>query len=636
MKNRCYNFLRRILLVGMIPDVVSWRTAAILVVYSSIISFAIVFAFFMRFDFSFSRVGMFNVFHLLFLVLPIKLFFLVVFGQFKGMLTFFHIPDLIKIFWAMMCASGLIFVLNLFAAGNEVFFMPRGVVLSDFMLSVILLTSFRAGLRVYRERMMRDKVHIRTNKRVAIIGAGDVGTSLAADLLSRKNLGIQPVVFLDDDCKKIGLQILGLEVMNLKSDFATLARSYRIDRAIIAISNMSSARIGEITAGFSKLGIETSIVPSYFDLASGFAKVSNIREVAIEDVLGRDPVRLDAVSIDEMIKGKIVMVTGAGGSIGRELCRQIAVKAPSMLIMVDHCEVQLFQVEQQIILGEFGITIKPLVASVADENRMDFIISHYRPNLIFHAAAHKHVPMMESQPGEALKNNTFGTWNIASIASKYDVEKFLLISTDKAINPTNVMGATKRLAEMSVQAMQRKKGNKTQFVAVRFGNVLGSSGSVIPTFKRQIESGGPVTVTHPEVTRYFMTIPEAVGLVLQCASQAMGGEIFVLDMGEPVKVIDLARHMIRLSGFEPDIDIKIKIVGLRPGEKLYEELQHKNELLSKTGHPRIFGFVSEPPSYDVMKGVVDEIKGIADKRSVNELKHFIFKTVPEYKAQFYD
>ena len=301
--------------------------------------------------------------------------------------------------------------------------------------------------------------------------------------------------------------------------------------------------------------------------------------------------------------------------------------------MLDHCEVQLFQVEQKILRGGYGINIKPLVGSVADERRMERIISFYKPELIFHAAAHKHVPMMESQPGEALKNNTFGTWNIARIASKYGVEKFLLISTDKAINPTNVMGATKRLAEKAVQAVQNSAGNKTQFVAVRFGNVLGSSGSVIPTFKRQIAEGGPLTVTHPEVTRYFMTIPEAVGLVLQCGAQAVGGEIFVLDMGEPVKVVDLARQMIRLSGYEPDVDIKIKFIGLRPGEKLYEELQHKNETLVKTEHPRIFGFVSEPPSFERMQGVIDEILATADKRSSNDLKRFILEYVPEYKPQ---
>ena len=345
---------------------------------------------------------------------------------------------------------------------------------------------------------------------------------------------------------------------------------------------------------------------------------------------------LDDLAIDKMIQGKIVMVTGAGGSIGRELCRQIASKSPELLIMVDHCEVQLFQVEQEILDYEFGAKIKPLVGNVADEARMEAVISKYRPNIIFHAAAHKHVPMMESQPGEALKNNTLGTWILAGVASRNNVEKFLLISTDKAVNPTNVMGASKRLAEKAIQAMQSRPGNKTIFVAVRFGNVLGSSGSVIPTFKKQISHGGPVTVTHPEVTRYFMTIPEAVGLVLQCAAQAYGGEIFVLNMGEPVKVIDLARQLIRLSGLEPDVDIQIKIIGLRPGEKLYEEIQHKNESLVDTPNPRIYGFVSEMPSYGEVEKIISDIKKNVDTKSVNELKRFIFTVVPEYKAQFYD
>ncbi|MFR6031853.1 MAG: UDP-N-acetylglucosamine 4,6-dehydratase family protein [Bacilli bacterium] len=371
-------------------------------------------------------------------------------------------------------------------------------------------------------------------------------------------------------------------------------------------------------------------------MASGRVKASLLRDVDIEDVLGREPVKLDDLAIDKMIQGKIVMVTGAGGSIGRELCRQIASKSPELLIMVDHCEVQLFQVEQEILDYEFGAKIKPLVGNVADEARMEAVISKYHPNIIFHAAAHKHVPMMESQPGEALKNNTLGTWILAGVASRNNVEKFLLISTDKAVNPTNVMGASKRLAEKAIQAMQSRPGNKTIFVAVRFGNVLGSSGSVIPTFKKQISHGGPVTVTHPEVTRYFMTIPEAVGLVLQCAAQAYGGEIFVLNMGEPVKVIDLARQLIRLSGLEPDVDIQIKIIGLRPGEKLYEEIQHKNESLVDTPNPRIYGFVSEMPSYGEVEKIISDIKKNVDTKSVNELKRFIFTVVPEYKAQFYD
>ena len=618
----------------MVPSFVSFRTLAVFCIYVVLAFFSLIMSFMLRFDFNFSSIDKFDVMDVFWVFLPIKIFLLAVFGQFKGLLTFFHIPDLLRIFWAMICSS-----LALYAVNTAVFdglLVPRGVILTDFVLSTIFYSFFRLSMRMYRERFMRDTLHVVRKKRVAIIGAGDVGTSLASDLLSRRNMGLLPVVFLDEDKSKIGKQILGIEVVDLNRNFATLVNSYKIDRAIIAISNFSKVRIAEITSSFSKIGVETGIVPSYYDLASGFAKVSNFREVAIEDILGREQVPLDSHAIDEMVKNKVVMVTGAGGSIGSELCRQIAMKSPSLLIMVDHCEVQLFQIEQKIIRGEYGINIKPLVGSVSDERRMDRIISTYKPQIIFHAAAHKHVPMMESQPGEALKNNTYGTWNIAKIASTHGVEKFLLISTDKAINPTNVMGATKRLAEKAIQAMQNRKGNSTQFVAVRFGNVLGSSGSVIPTFKRQIEEGGPVTVTHPEVTRYFMTIPEAVGLVLQCGAQAVGGEIFVLDMGDPVKVIDLARHMIRLSGFEPDTDIKIKIIGLRPGEKLYEELQHKNEELVKTSHPRIFGFISKPPSYSEMKRVVEQIKLNADNLCINDLKRFIFENVPEYKAQFYD
>lgn len=634
MKTKCFFALKRLMLVGMIPVLFSMRTVYITLIYTAIAIFSILLAFLFRFDFNFASIDKFHTSDICLFVIPVKIFFLIVFGQYKGLLAFFHIPDMVKIFFAMTFSSLLLFSMNKYWDGGML--MPREVILTDYLLSMIFYCGFRLAMCMYRERFMRDNLHAARNKRVVIIGAGDVGTSLASDFLSRKNMGLHPVLFLDEDKNKIGRQILGLEVVDLASNMATIVSGYKIDKAIIAISNFSVAKISEVTSVFSKLGVETSIVPLYYDLASGFAKISNLREVAIEDVLGREQVALDSKLIDTMIKNKVVMVTGAGGSIGSELCRQIAMKSPSLLIMLDHCEVQLFQIEQKIIRGEFGIKIKPLVGSVADEKRMEYIISTFKPQLIFHAAAHKHVPMMESQPSEALKNNTFGTWNLAQIASKHGVERFLLISTDKAVNPTNVMGASKRLAEKAVQAIQQKKGNKTQFVAVRFGNVLGSSGSVIPTFKRQIAEGGPVTVTHPEVTRYFMTIPEAVGLVLQCGAQAIGGEIFVLDMGEPVKVIDLARHMIRLSGFEPDIDIKIKIIGLRPGEKLYEELQHKNESLVKTGHPRIFGFISEPPSYAEMSSVIDEIKLTADKRTVNDLKNFIFTHVPEYKAQFYD
>ena len=618
-----------------VSNIFSLRTLVLILIYSVLEIMSLESAFLLRFDFNFRQFDNHLQPEALLLCLIINLLSLLFFGQFKGLLSFFHMPDLIKIFWALTVSSAIILALN-FADVDGFAKIPRSVIMADYLFSLILFSAFRLTLRVYRERIATDKIHTRANKRVAIIGAGDVGTAIASNFLNHKSLGIKPVVFLDEDKTKIGKEVLGLEVASLNQNFSTISKRFGIDKAIIAISNLPKPKIGEISAKFAKIGVETSIVPSYYDLTMGFAKVSNLREVSITDVLGREAVSLASPVVDDMIKGKTIMVTGAGGSIGSELCRQIAIKAPSLLILLDHCEVQLFQIEQNLIRGEYGVPLKPLVGSVADKNRMESIIAKYKPDLIFHAAAHKHVPMMESQPGEALKNNTLGTWNLASIASAHNVEKFILISTDKAINPTNVMGATKRLAEKSIQAMQSRPGNKTQFAAVRFGNVLGSSGSVIPTFKRQISEGGPVTVTHPEVTRYFMTIPEAVGLVLQCGAQARGGEIFVLDMGEPVKVIDLARQMIRLSGFEPDIDIKIKIIGLRPGEKLYEELQHKNESLEKTGHPRIFGFVSEMPKYAEMEKVAAEIREAADSKTINELKSLIKEKVPEYCAQIYE
>ncbi len=371
-------------------------------------------------------------------------------------------------------------------------------------------------------------------------------------------------------------------------------------------------------------------MPSMWDLASGRVQASQIRPVELEDLLGREPVGLDSEQIKDMLQDRVVLVTGAGGSIGAELCRQIANRASKRLILVDHSEVQLFQIEQELIgLGHSSV-ILPCIGTVLDQERMGWILRTYRPALVFHAAAHKHVPMMEHQPVEALKNNTFGTLRLAHLASQYQVEKFVFISTDKAVNPTSVMGCSKRLAEIAVQAQQQRPGNTTKFCAVRFGNVLGSSGSVIPTFKRQIAEGGPVTVTHPEVMRYFMTIPESVGLVLQAASQADGGEIFVLDMGQPIKIVDVARQLIELSGFRPGVDIEIKYVGLRPGEKLFEEFQHHGEQFQATPHKRIFRFVCQPATPPQVEEWMKQLSERLVPGSRDEIKQFLTQIVPEY------
>lgn len=589
-------------------------------------------AFILRFDFNFVEICKFLSPKTFVLIIAAKLFFLAIFGQFNILFKFFHKTDLANQFWAFTASAAFLL------ASSQILIkfgwvIPRGVILIDYFLSIILFAAIRMFFHGKRERSQSKIFHGNIKKRVAIIGAGDVGASLAENLFSHKSMGIIPVVFLDDDPQKAGCTISGIKILPLKTDLKKVVQKLSIDQAIIAISRLPQSRIDEITSEFSKLGIETNIVPSYQDLAAGYAKVSNLRKVSIEDVLGRKQIPLDTEELEKLIRGKRILVTGAGGSIGNELCRQIAMRKPSMLILLDQCEVQLFNVRENICAGNFGVDAKPVICNVADAERIRQIISEYKPQIVFHAAAHKHVPIMEYQAGEALKNNLLGTWHTAVASSENGVEKFVLISTDKAVNPTSVMGASKRLAEILIQSFQTNPKNKTRFMAVRFGNVLGSSGSVIPIFKRQIEAGGPITLTHPDAMRYFISIPEAVGLVLQCGSQALGGEIFVLDMGEQIKIIDLAKRMIKLSGFEPDVDIKIKTIGLRCGEKLQEEVQNKAEHLKKTKNPRILAFVSTPVAFEKSLEIVEETKRAILEKNNRELKEFIKKYVPEYEPQ---
>lgn len=620
---------------GFFRRFLSFRILAIAALYALITTSAYLLAFTTRFDFSIQKslegTDRFDFYISLVFIVLLKLVFLAAFGQFRSLLRFFHMPDLVKIFISISLAEGVILLLTIF----DLLQNSKGVIAMDYILSLVGICGFRILFRIYNERSLSSDRR-KSNARIAIVGAGDTGCSLAADLLAKRRLGISPVLFLDDDKSKQGKLIMGINVFEIPSDFRILKRLYSIDKLIIAMPSAPRHKIGEIAKNARKANLGVNIVPSPDEMASGRVTMSKVRNVEIEDILGRKPVELESEALSDMIHGKVVLVTGAGGSIGSELCRQIAAKNPSLLVLLEQCEVQMFQVEQEILSMELGVNIRCAIADVTDEDRMREVFAKYSPEIVFHAAAHKHVPMMESQPGEALKNNTLGTWITANCASEAKVKKFVLISTDKAVNPTNVMGATKRLAEMCVRAMQTKSGNATAFAAVRFGNVLGSSGSVIPTFKKQIEKGGPVTVTHPEITRFFMTIPEAVGLVLQCGALADGGEIFVLDMGSPMKIIDIARQMISLSGFEPNVDIEIKITGLRPGEKLFEEIMHKSEHLTKTKHPRIFGFEASNPSYDEVLDIISDIKKYANHSDSNSLKRLILKYVPEYKPQFND
>lgn len=619
-----------------LSDLARVRNLFLLIVYAGISIVSLAVSYLLRFDFNIEAIlsNNLNVIAPTISITLVSLVSLALFGQFKIFLGCFYMRDLLALMRAYIFSYAVAFVLmGLFDA----LAMSRGVFLMSFVISLALAISFRLSFRILRERtLVTPSATMRTPVHVAVFGAGNLGTSLVADLQAKRHLGVLPVVLFDDDKDKIGTKISGVVVEKIPESFDEARRRWRFDRAIIATSKFPSHRLTEITLGLKKIGIEPMMQPSYFDLASGRIKLAPMRKVNILDVLGRPQADMQDELVENSLAGKVVMVTGAGGSIGSELCRQIAMCKVSTLILVERCEVQLFKIQQDLLSRKYGITLRACVADVCDRARMNHLISLGRPDIIFHAAAHKHVPMMESQPGEALKNNVYGTWVVADLASRNNVEKFLLISTDKAVNPTNVMGASKRFAELVVQSMQNRKGNTTKFVAVRFGNVLGSSGSVILTFQKQIEAGGPLTLTHPDVTRYFMTIPEAVGLVLKCGEYATGGEILVLDMGEPVKIMDLAKKMIVLNGLEPDVDIKIDIIGLRPGEKLYEELQNKDERLVRTSLDKVFCFSCQPEKYEDVYKYVEKIKEIADSKDVNDLKRFLNEVVPEYRIQYYD
>lgn len=566
-------------------------------------------------------------------LIPLKVLLLGLWGQFRGVFYYFRLPDAFRMGLALFTATAVaLLTAAVFGTGlpTEAFDIPRGVLLVDFNLSLVFFMGFRVSIRALRERFWgKEQAAAGVVERIAIVGAGQAGAQLASELLSRRGHGIEPVCFLDDDVAKHSLQIHGVPVLGAPERMPELAEKYGVTEIILALPSTSVRRIREVSALASANGLRVLVVPSMAELAGGRVRASDIRPISVEDILGREPAKLDDEAIDAMVKGRTVLVTGAGGSIGSELCRQVAARSPARLVILDQCEGLLYQSEQELIAAGAGALITPIVGDVADADRMREVFARFRPSLILHAAAHKHVPMMESQPAEALKNNVLGTSVVAGLAAEFGADKFVLISSDKAVNPTNVMGATKRLAELVVRSMQARAGGRTAFLAVRFGNVLGSSGSVLPIFRRQIAAGGPVTVTHPDVRRYFMTIPEAVGLVLQSATLGAGGDILVLEMGQPLKIIDVARQLIELSGLRPDIDIEIRIVGLRPGEKLVEELQHEGEQYRPTEHGRVFRFVADQAPVDRTEALLAQVRALlpleraACKQGIREL-------VPEY------
>ncbi len=468
------------------------------------------------------------------------------------------------------------------------------------MLHIIFIGGSRFSWRMYRDRYMKSK---QTKKRALIVGAGSAGTMLVRQLLKSNDTELEPVAFVDDDPKKQKLQIYGVTVSGETKDIPELVEKHSIDNIIIAIPSLNKHEIQKIYQECSKTKVKTQIMPMIEDIVSGKVSVNQFREVEVEDLLGRDPVELDIQSISKKISGKTILVTGAGGSIGSEICRQVCKFNPNKIVLLGHGENSIYQIDMELrnqYKNDFDIV--PVIADVQDRFRIFEVMEEHQPDVVYHAAAHKHVPLMEYNPKEAVKNNVIGTKNVAEAADTFGIGTFVLVSSDKAVNPTNVMGSTKRIAEMVIQNLD--KDSKTKFVAVRFGNVLGSRGSVIPLFKKQIQAGGPVTVTHPDMTRYFMTIPEASRLVMQAGALARGGEIFVLDMGEPVKIVDLAKNLIRLSGYTED-EIGISFAGIRPGEKMFEELLGEKEVHGEPVFPKIFIGKSVEVDYVKVSTLID-------------------------------
>lgn len=488
--------------------------------------------------------------------------------------------------------------------------------------------SYRFLRMVQNRRLNHYKAPERQN--YMIVGAGASGNAILQEIQSSKYLSMHVACLIDDNPGCQGKYLRGVPIVGGRDKIAESVEKYDIDEIIIAIPSASRSKLKPLIEICKETGCRIQILPGMYQIIKGDVNVSNLREVQIEDLLGRDPIEVNVDEIIGYVQDKTVLVTGGGGSIGSELCRQIARHNPKRLIILDIYENNAYEIQQELKRDYPNLDLVVLIASVRNTKRVDAIFREYRPDIVYHAAAHKHVPLMEDSPNEAIKNNVFGTFKVAAAADHYGTQKFVMISTDKAVNPTNIMGASKRICEMVIQNMNRR--SKTEYVAVRFGNVLGSNGSVVPLFKKQIEQGGPVTVTHPDIIRYFMTIPEAVSLVLQAGAYAKGGEIFVLDMGEPMKILDLAKNMIKLSGYRVDEDIKIEFTGLRPGEKMYEELLMSEEGLKETANRMIY--IGKPIEYD--DELFEKQLQRLQEASINEsedIRALVREIVPTYQYE---
>jgi len=579
-----------------------------------------------------------NIKHTIWLIIPLKLLVFFEFKLYKGMWRYTGINDLINLIKAIFVSSTIIILVILYVRRFEGY--PRSVFIIDAFLTLFFIGGIRLFIRLVHQTTASDfmeKMHFpyfqnvkEERKRLLIIGAGDAGEKILRELRDNPRLKYHVVGFVDDDRKKHGMHIHGVPVLGDIKQIPQLVKAYEMDELLIAIASATRKEMRRIIDLCGETGRKFRIIPGMGELIDEKLTIKAVREVAYEDLMGREPVQLEMGKIGQYIKGKSILITGAGGSIGSELCRQTARFFPKNVILLDRTENNLYEIEMELQRDFPYLHYVPVLGNVLHQSVLRRVFLGYRPDVVFHAAAYKHVPIMELTPWEAIFTNVKGTQNLLEVAKEFHLERFVMVSTDKAVRPTNVMGASKRIAELLTQCYN-EHSDTTRFMSVRFGNVIGSSGSVVPLFKRQVEKGGPVTVTHPEVTRYFMTIPEAAQLILQTGSMGEGGEIFVLDMGSPVKILDLARDLIRLSGFEPDEDIEIKFIGLRPGEKLYEELITEGEGVFPTGHEKISVLRKAPCDLNWLKTKIDELTVLAERQDAVGIKRKFKEILPEYE-----
>ena len=629
---------------------IKWRRIGLAAADALVVALALLAAFALRNDGVLDPMRLRQYLLVVGVFIAIRLIMLWAFRLYRGVLRYAGLGEMLAITAAVVTGSILLFGLNhvyerlplvqwfpqhrdlflTFVDSDRLMRVPLGVIVMEGFLSLFGIAAVRFSRRIliYQVLNIAEEDGAQRPRRLLLVGAGDLAEAAVRQIKSSPSRAWKPVAMVDDDIEKRSLRIHGIPVEGSLADVPEVIRKYEIEDVLVAVKEITPAQLSNLVSACNTARVRFQILPSVQDVMSGRVSLNQIRPVEIEDLLGRDPIRLSLDDDSNYVKDRVVIITGAGGSIGSELCRQILHLQPRLVVLYGHGENSIYEISQELGRAGHGACVQPVIGDIRDQAKLRKVIEQYRPTIFFHAAAHKHVPLMEAHPEEAVKNNVHGTRIVSGLADEYGAERFILISSDKAVRPTNVMGATKRVAEMIVFCMARK--SRTQFMAVRFGNVLGSRGSVVPLFRKQIAAGGPITITSPDVTRYFMTIPEAVSLVIQAGSINQQRRLFLLDMGEPVRIVDLAQNLIRLSGFEPDKDIKIIFTGLRPGEKLKEELLTSGEDIQRTEIGKIFA--TEPEDVDSywLSEQVDTLITLAESNQSDAVKEKLRDLVPEY------